>query len=112
MLHHALDAFVNHDLVAAQNIPAEDDVLDSLYNEINREMIGMVIKNSNLIDRANYLTWVAHNLERAGDRVTNISNGSCTRSRGTWSSSTPRNRSSAGSLASYAPSIHERSNRR
>ena len=72
MLHRALDAFVNHDLVAAQNIPAEDDVLDSLYNEINREMIGMVIKNPDLIDRANYLTWVAHNLERAGDRVTNI----------------------------------------
>ena len=32
----------------------------------------MVIKNPDLIDRANYLTWVAHNLERAGDRVTNI----------------------------------------
>ncbi len=24
------------------------------------------------IDRANYLLWVAHNLERAADRVTNI----------------------------------------
>ena len=72
MLRRSLDAFVNQDLAAAQAIPTEDDILDDLYNEINRELIEMVIKNSDLIDRANYLTWAAHNLERAGDRVTNI----------------------------------------
>jgi phosphate transport system protein len=72
MLRRALDAFVNHDLAVAQALPAEDDALDALYNEVNRELIGAVIKNPELIDRANYLTWVAHNLERAGDRVTNI----------------------------------------
>jgi phosphate transport system protein len=72
MLRRALDAFVNQDLAAAQVIPAEDDAVDALYNEINRELIGAVIKNPDLIDRANHLTWVAHNLERAADRVTNI----------------------------------------
>jgi phosphate transport system protein len=72
MLQRALDAFINHDIEAARSIPKEDDEIDALYNTVNRELIGMIIKNPDLIDRANYLSWVAHNLERAADRVTNI----------------------------------------
>jgi phosphate transport system protein len=72
MLTRALDAFVNQDVEAARAIPREDDELDDLYNAINRHLIAMIVKNPAIIDHANYLTWVAHNLERAGDRVTNI----------------------------------------
>ncbi len=72
MLRRALDAFIAQDLEAAKTIPLEDDVIDAWYNTINRELIDVVTKNPSLIDRANYLSWVAHNLERAGDRVTNI----------------------------------------
>jgi phosphate transport system protein len=72
MLARALDAFVNQDLEAARAIPLEDDVLDDLYNSVNRHLIALILKNPSIIDHANYLTWVAHNLERAGDRVTNI----------------------------------------
>jgi phosphate transport system protein len=31
-----------------------------------------MISDPSTIDRANYLMWVAHNLERFADRVTNI----------------------------------------
>ena len=31
-----------------------------------------MIQDPNTIDRANYLLWAAHNLERMADRVTNI----------------------------------------
>lgn len=72
MLQRALDAFVSHDVVAARAIPLEDDEIDALYNKLNRELIELIIKNPDIIDRANYLSWVAHNLERAADRVTNI----------------------------------------
>jgi phosphate transport system protein len=72
MLARALDAFVSQDVEAARAIPREDDELDDLYNAINRHLIAMIVKNPAIIDHANYLTWVAHNLERAGDRVTNI----------------------------------------
>ena len=72
LLARALDAFVNQDLEAARTIPLEDDILDDLYNSVNRHLIGMIVKNPAIIDHANYLSWVAHNLERAGDRVTNI----------------------------------------
>jgi len=32
----------------------------------------MMFANPEIIDRANYLMWAAHNLERVADRVTNI----------------------------------------
>jgi phosphate transport system protein len=72
MLARALDAFVHRDVKAAQEIPLEDDELDALYNQIHRELITIIMAHPERIDHANYLLWVAHNLERAGDRVTNI----------------------------------------
>jgi len=72
MLRSALDAFVNQDVAAARQIPKRDDEVDELYNTINRELIQIIIANPSTIDNANYLSWAAHNLERAADRSTNI----------------------------------------
>jgi phosphate transport system protein len=72
MLHRALDAFVRRDVDLARAIPAEDDEVDALYNQVYRELITLILTNPRTIDQANYLLWVAHNLERAADRVTNI----------------------------------------
>jgi len=72
MLHNALDAFVRQDIALARAIPAQDDEVDGLYNQISRELLVLVMANPRRIAQANYLLWVAHNLERAADRVTNI----------------------------------------
>ena len=72
MLQRSLDAFVNHDVAAARAIPAEDDLVDALYNQVNSELITLIMAHPDQIEQANYLTWAAHNLERAADRVTNI----------------------------------------
>jgi len=72
MLHRALGAFVNNDLEAAHAIPVEDDIVDELYNKFHHQLIDAMIENPKIIDRANYLLWAAHNLERMADRVTNI----------------------------------------
>jgi len=72
MLHHALTAFVNEDVEAAQSIPVQDDEVDALYNQVYRELMTFVIQDPKTIERANWLLWVAHNLERVADRVTNI----------------------------------------
>ncbi|MEZ4868959.1 MAG: phosphate signaling complex protein PhoU [Caldilineaceae bacterium] len=72
MLRDSLDAFVNQDVSAARQIPLRDDEVDDLYNTINRELIQLIMANPAVIDNANYLTWAAHNLERAADRCTNI----------------------------------------
>jgi phosphate transport system protein len=72
MLHRSLTAFVNEDVEAAQAIPIEDDEVDALYNQVYRELMTFVIADPKAIERANWLLWVAHNLERVADRVTNI----------------------------------------
>jgi phosphate transport system protein len=72
MLHRALTAFVKEDVEAANAIPVEDDEVDALYNQIYRELMMIIIQNPTAIERANWLLWVAHNLERVADRVTNI----------------------------------------
>ncbi len=72
MLHRALTAFVNEDVQAARAIPFEDDEVDGLYNQVYRELMTFVIADASAIERANWLLWVAHNLERFADRVTNI----------------------------------------
>jgi len=72
MLHRALDAFVRRDVTLARAIPAEDDEVDALYNQVYRELLTYIISDPRTIDQATHLLWVAHNLERAADRVTNI----------------------------------------
>lgn len=72
MLHQALTAFVNEDVETAKSIPVQDDEVDALYNQVYRELMTFVIQDPKTIERANWLLWVAHNLERVADRVTNI----------------------------------------
>jgi len=72
MLHRALTAFVNEDAETAKVIPSEDDEVDALYDQVYRELMTFVMKDPKTMDRANYLLWAAHNLERMADRVTNI----------------------------------------
>jgi phosphate transport system protein len=72
MLHRALTAFIEEDVEAAEAIPMEDDEVDALYNQVYRELMTFVIADPKTMERANWLLWVAHNLERVADRVTNI----------------------------------------
>jgi phosphate transport system protein len=72
MLQRALSAFVARDAVTARAIPLEDEEVDRLYNQTYKELLDIMIADPTKIDRANYLMWAAHNLERLADRVTNI----------------------------------------
>ncbi len=72
MLHRSLVAFINEDVEAARIIPPEDDEVDALYNQVYRDLMTYVMADAKSIEPANRLLWVAHNLERVSDRVTNI----------------------------------------
>ena len=72
MLHQALEAFVRRDVELARAIPKQDDEVDALYNQVYRDLLALMMQNPRDIDRATYLLWVAHNLERTADRVANI----------------------------------------
>jgi phosphate transport system protein len=72
MLRRSLDAFVSRDAEAARQISKEDDEIDALYDQVFRELLTFMAEDSRTITRATRLIWVAHNLERSADRVTNI----------------------------------------
>jgi phosphate transport system protein len=72
MLHRALDAFIKYDIELAQNIAETDAKIDEMYQQVYTGLIKSNLQTAPLANHAHYFLWVAHNLERAGDRVTNI----------------------------------------
>jgi phosphate transport system protein len=72
MLHQSLTAFLNEDADAALLIPRQDDQVDKLFNKVEHSIIQTMVDHPEIIDHANLLMWVAHNIERMADRVTNI----------------------------------------
>ena len=72
MLRRSLDAFVRRDADAARSLIGEDDAVDALYDQVYRELLTFMIEDPKLIQRATWLLWAAHNVERIADRTTNI----------------------------------------
>ncbi len=72
MLHRSLDAFINRDEALAKSIPAEDDVVDDLFNIALKKMTEAFMQNLTSYEDINRLGWANHNLERSADRVGNI----------------------------------------
>jgi phosphate transport system protein len=72
MLRRTLDTFINADADTATKIASEDDEIDNLYDQVFRELLTFMVEDPRAITRATRLIWVAHNLERSSDRVTNI----------------------------------------
>lgn len=72
MLRNSLEAFVERDLEAAKRIWNEDDGVDVTNHNIYASAQQYMITHPDSIERVTRLLWVAHNLERIADRVTNI----------------------------------------
>jgi phosphate transport system protein len=71
-LRRALDALVARDCEAAARIAGEDAQTDALQDAVYRELLDFMIRDPATITRATYLLWIAHNLERIGDHITNV----------------------------------------
>jgi phosphate transport system protein len=72
MLTSAIEAFVRQDVETALAVGEADDRIDELYDQVYRELLLYMMEDPRTITQATYLLWVAHNLERIGDRTTNI----------------------------------------
>ena len=72
MLRESLDAFVRQDAVSARRLCRADDVVDSLNDQVFRELLSFMVENPTTITRAMELILVARNLERVADLATNI----------------------------------------
>ena len=72
MLRSSIESFKNRDVEMARKVCDEDDEVDALYDQVYRELLTFMINDPKTIERATHITWIAHNLERIADRVTNI----------------------------------------
>lgn len=76
-----MKAFADRDAHAARYIWQEDDVIDLRYHEVRHDLMAMLAgaraipalqEDSLILQRATYLLWIAHKLERVGDHASNI----------------------------------------
>ncbi len=72
MLRDSVDCLVERDLAKAEKVMDDDDEVDDLYDQVYRELLLFMIQDPRSIQRATYLLWAAHDLERIADRATNI----------------------------------------
>lgn len=72
MIQNAMKAYTSRNEKSARLIHSQDDDIDHLYNQVYRELISYMIERPSNITQSTNLLWVSHNLERIGDRVTNI----------------------------------------
>ncbi len=71
MVHEGITAFINQDAEMALAMIKQDDKIDKQYRRLFRETVEEM-RDADYIRRATFLLWVGHNLERIGDRATNI----------------------------------------
>ena len=72
MLKESLDSFMKLDSEMAIQVCIKDDEVDALEPQIVRELITYVMSDSQLMDRALRLIFIARHLERVADLATNI----------------------------------------
>jgi phosphate transport system protein len=81
VLQGTMKAFADRDVNAARYIWEEDDVVDVRYHLVRHDLMAMMsgaraipaLQNDSLaLQRATYLLWIAHKLERVGDHCSNI----------------------------------------
>ena len=72
MLRRSTQAFVKRDVESATAVLLADDEVDDIYEQVYRELLTYMMADPSTIQRATYLLWVAHDLERVADRTTNI----------------------------------------
>jgi phosphate transport system protein len=71
-LHGILRSLVEMDEVEARRIAAEDDEIDARYHDSFDRLLETMRADTGNVEAGSRLLLVAHDLERIGDRVTNI----------------------------------------
>ncbi len=73
MMSAVMGAYSSRDSVSARKIWAQDRDVDNFYNSIFRTLLTHMMENPHHITLSTHLLFIAKNIERIGDHVTNIS---------------------------------------
>lgn len=72
MLRDVLDAFLHRDTARAMAVRESDLELDKRYNSLFRELLTYTMEDARNISACAHFLFIAKNIERIGDHVTNI----------------------------------------
>jgi phosphate transport system protein len=72
MLREAIDAFVTRNVVTAHGVLRQEPWLDTLRDQILRELLTYMLGNRETIEPGLALIFISRRLERIGDHATNI----------------------------------------
>ena len=71
-LKDVLDAFAQGDVAKARAVWERDEEIDQVYTGLFRELLTYMMEDPRTITACTHLLFMAKNIERAGDHVTNI----------------------------------------
>jgi phosphate transport system protein len=71
-VHDILGAVIEADQDRARRIAERDDEVDEIYHKLWKDLLGYMVSDPSNIERATILLFLAKDLERIADRVTNI----------------------------------------
>jgi len=71
-LKDVLDAFAHDDVAKAHDVWQRDEEIDQVYTGLFRELLTYMMEDPRNITACTHLLFMAKNIERAGDHVTNI----------------------------------------
>jgi phosphate transport system protein len=72
MIYESMDAFIAIDAEHARDVAKRDTQVDALYNALFQQFVERMRTEDFSIEQGTYILWTGHNLERIGDRATNI----------------------------------------
>lgn len=72
LLRRSMTTFAENDFQTARDIIQNDVLIDECYTDLYHKAVNSVLEDAGNFERANDVIWAAHNLERSGDRATNI----------------------------------------
>jgi phosphate transport system protein len=72
MVRDVLDAYVSHNVEKAVAVWNRDEELDEIYSSLFRELLTYMMEDPRNITACTHLLFIAKNIERIGDHVTNI----------------------------------------
>jgi len=72
MLKDALDAYIQRDAELAEDVINRDVDVDQMYNALFREFLTFMMEDPRNITACMHMHFIAKNIERMGDHVTNI----------------------------------------
>lgn len=72
MLRNAMTAYADRNADLARSVAANDENIDDTYKQVFRTLLDLMLEDQRIVTAALYLLFVAHNLERIGDRTVNL----------------------------------------